>query len=192
MWNALAHLAGPTLLTTAIAVLGTSVRAVFRYPHMWQYLEFRRRNDIRPSAMQLRYCRFGCYCRRTRQRGRRLCLTGQREKARGADKAATIKPRRYRHSERCGHAREQQRGPRTVTVGNKRGITSGGQAALVTLGYPGSGHRPPEVAIPGRVGGLSQGICEPHRNPTTPRHGGRSPQKPHGRNGTLRYTRYAC
>jgi hypothetical protein len=43
MWNALAHLAGPTLVTTAIAVLGTSVRAVFRYPHMWRYLEIRHR-----------------------------------------------------------------------------------------------------------------------------------------------------
>jgi len=43
MWNALTHLTGPTLLTTAIAVLGTSVRAVFRYPHMWRYLEIRHR-----------------------------------------------------------------------------------------------------------------------------------------------------
>jgi hypothetical protein len=43
MWNAVAHLAGPTLLTAAIAVLGTSVRAAFRYPHMWHYLEFRSR-----------------------------------------------------------------------------------------------------------------------------------------------------
>jgi len=27
-----------------------------------------------------------------------------------------------------------------------------------------------------------RGFCQPHRNPTTPRHGGRSPQKSHGRN----------
>jgi hypothetical protein len=41
MWIAAAHLAGPTLLTAAIAVVGTSIRAAFRYPHMWRYLEFR-------------------------------------------------------------------------------------------------------------------------------------------------------
>jgi hypothetical protein len=87
MWNALAHLAGPTLLTTAIAVLGTSVRAVFRYPHMWRYLEIRHRSDIRLSGRQLPCRRFGRYCRRTHQRGRCLCLTGQREEA-----AASTRP----------------------------------------------------------------------------------------------------
>jgi hypothetical protein len=30
-----------------------------------------------------------------------------------------------------------------------------------------------------------KGFCEPHRNPASRRHGGWSPQKPHGRNGTL-------
>ena len=39
--------------------------------------------------------------------------------------------------------------PRRI-VGVRRGITSGGQAAPVTLGYPESGHQPPEVAVPDR------------------------------------------
>jgi len=44
-----------------------------------------------------------------------------------------------------------------------------------------------------RIGrpGLSQGLLRAHRNPASPRHGGRSPQEFHGRNGTLRYTCYA-
>jgi len=41
MWNILAHLPSPALTVAAIAVLGTSVRPVFRYPHMWRYLEAR-------------------------------------------------------------------------------------------------------------------------------------------------------
>ena len=35
---------------------------------------------------------------------------------------------------------------------------------------------------------LHAGPTGPHRSPTTSRHGGRSPQEPHGLNGTLRYT----
>src|SRR5580704_8178862 len=58
------------------------------------------------------------------------------------------------------------------------------------------GHQDPWSAgscVPRRVGrGQSAGLYEPHRNPTTPRPGGRSPQESHGRNGTLRYTCYAC
>ncbi len=75
------------------------------------------------------------------------------------------------------------------------GTTTGGQADLVTLGCrkviirirksAGLGY-PCQVASP--VGGFG----EPHRNPTTQRHGGRSPQESHGRNGTLRYTCDAC
>jgi hypothetical protein len=87
MWNALAHLVGPTFLTTAIAVLGMSMRAVFRYPHMWRYLENRHRSDMGPSGRQLRCHRFDPCCRRACQRGRCLCLTGQREEA-----AASTRP----------------------------------------------------------------------------------------------------
>jgi hypothetical protein len=68
MWNAVAHLAGPTLLTAAIAVLGTSVRAVFRYPYMWRYLEFRYRRSVRPPCAPVRCRRSRCCQRRTRQR----------------------------------------------------------------------------------------------------------------------------
>ena len=64
--------------------------------------------------------------------------------------------------------------------GVRRGITSGGQAALVTLGYLGVGHQPPEVAIPGRAGRaeswasasptetpqVRDTAAGPHRNPT--------------------------
>jgi hypothetical protein len=60
MWIAVAHLAGPTLLTAAVAVLGTSVRAVFRYPHMWRYLEFRCRHRVRPPCTQSRRRRSSC------------------------------------------------------------------------------------------------------------------------------------
>jgi hypothetical protein len=48
------------------------------------------------------------------------------------------------------------------------------------------------VLIRGRSAVPARGFGEPHRNPTTQRHGGRSPQESHGRNGTLRYTCYAC
>ncbi len=63
--------------------------------------------------------------------------------------------------------------------GVRRGITSGGLVGPVTLGYSGSDHQHPGVRVPGvpRVGPARQvrGFCEPHRNPTSPRHGGRSP-----------------
>ena len=54
----------------------------------------------------------------------------------------------------------------------RRGITSGGQVAPVTLGYE-SGHQHPEAAVPGYPccpGRASQGLRRAHRNPTTPRH----------------------
>lgn len=78
MWNALTHLAGPTLLTAAIAALGTSVRAVFRYPYMWRYLEFRCRRGIRPPGTPPRCRRSRCCQRCTHQRARYPSLTGQR------------------------------------------------------------------------------------------------------------------
>jgi hypothetical protein len=37
-----------------------------------------------------------------------------------------------------------------------------------------------------------QGLLRSRRNPASPRHGGRSPQESHGRNGTLRYTCSSC
>ena len=88
----------------------------------------------------------------------------------------------------------QDRG-QPLRIGVRRGITSGRQAAPVTLSYSESGHQPPQLAVPGapcrgRPG--QPGFWEPHRNPTNPRHGGWSPQESHGRNGTLRYTCYAC
>jgi hypothetical protein len=54
---------------------------------------------------------------------------------------------------------------------------------------------PRESRYPGTVyreGRADQGFCEPHRSPTSLRHGSRSPQESHGRNGTLRYTCYTC
>jgi hypothetical protein len=79
MWNAVAHLAGPTLLTAAIAVLGTSVRAAFRYPYMWRYLEFRRKHGVRPACAAFHCRRSWCCQRRPRQRARYPCLTGPRK-----------------------------------------------------------------------------------------------------------------
>ena len=66
-------------------------------------------------------------------------------------------------------------------------VVIGGHVAPVTPGYSESGHQDPGSRYC-RVGRASQGSCETHRNPTTPRHGGRSPQESRGRNGTLRYT----
>ena len=79
---------------------------------------------------------------------------------------------------------------------SRRGITIGGQVAPVTLGCPGnwssgSGSRRDLGTRPGLAGPV-KGFGEPHRNPTSPRHGGRSPQESHERNGTVRYTCYAC
>ena len=64
-------------------------------------------------------------------------------------------------------------------VGVKRGITTGGHVAPVTLGYPESGHQDPGVAVrSGRQGqsGASTSptetpqfrdtVPDPHRNPT--------------------------
>ena len=48
------------------------------------------------------------------------------------------------------------------------------------------------LGIPCRSAEPVRGFGQPHRNPTTPRHGGGSPQESHGRNGTLRYTCDAC
>jgi hypothetical protein len=73
-------------------------------------------------------------------------------------------------------------------IGVRCGMTSGGQAAPVTLGYPEIGHQLREL----RYMVLHAGPTGPHRSPTTSRHGGRSPQEPHGLNGTLRYTYYTC
>jgi len=42
MWCILAHLSGPALTVAAVAAMGTWVRPIFRYPHMWRYLESRR------------------------------------------------------------------------------------------------------------------------------------------------------
>ena len=51
---------------------------------------------------------------------------------------------------------------------NRRGITSGGQGAAVTLGYSESDRRPPEVAVPGAlclVGKGSQRLLGAPQNP---------------------------
>lgn len=54
MWNAFGHLVEPSLVAAAITAVGTSVRAVFRYPHMWRYLESRYRHSICPSGTRVR------------------------------------------------------------------------------------------------------------------------------------------
>ncbi len=71
----------------------------------------------------------------------------------------------------------------------RRGINSSGQTAPVTLGYLRESRYLGTVYREGRA---DQGFCEPHRSPTSLRHGSRSPQESHGRNGTLRYTCYTC
>ena len=84
---------------------------------------------------------------------------------------------------------------RARVFGDRRGITTAGQVALMTLGYRKVVIRIRKSAGLGYHAGSAspvRGFGEPHRNPTTQRHGGRSPQEPHGRNGTLRYTCYAC
>jgi hypothetical protein len=72
------------------------------------------------------------------------------------------------------------------------GIITGGQAVPVTLDYPGSGHQDPEVVgirypVPGSAGPV-RGFGEPHNSAARRQ----IPQESHGRNGTLRYTCYAC
>lgn len=42
MWTLPIHLSGPACSVVAVlGVLGVSVRPVFRYPHLWRYLELR-------------------------------------------------------------------------------------------------------------------------------------------------------
>ncbi|MCU1685188.1 MAG: hypothetical protein JWQ81_5927 [Amycolatopsis sp.] len=44
MWNFVTHLQIPALgVGGGLAALGIGVRSVFRYPHMWRYLESRSR-----------------------------------------------------------------------------------------------------------------------------------------------------
>ena len=91
--------------------------------------------------------------------------------------------------------RRRTRSQEKHKIGDRRGITTAGQVALMTLGYRKVVVRIRKSAglgYPCRVGSPIRGFGEPHRNPTTQRHGGRSPQESHGRNGTLRYTCYAC
>lgn len=69
MWNSLSQLEGPTLLATAVAALGASVRAAFRYPYVWRYLEFRCRCCCMPPVTPVRRYRSRCCHRRIRQHG---------------------------------------------------------------------------------------------------------------------------
>jgi len=42
MWTVPIHLSGPACSVVAVlGVLGVSARPVFRYPHLWRYLELR-------------------------------------------------------------------------------------------------------------------------------------------------------
>jgi hypothetical protein len=42
MWTVPLHLSGSVCgIVTVLVVLGVSIRSVFRYPHIWRYLEFR-------------------------------------------------------------------------------------------------------------------------------------------------------
>jgi hypothetical protein len=70
-----------------------------------------------------------------------------------------------------------------------------GRLPPVTLSYPKSGPQLRELLYAwclmlGRP--HRPGLLRAPQKPTTPRHGGRSPQESHGLNGTLRYTCYAC
>lgn len=45
MWNVIANLSPSTFVPVGIlAVLGLSIRPIFKYPHIWRYLEFRHRS----------------------------------------------------------------------------------------------------------------------------------------------------
>ncbi len=58
--------------------------------------------------------------------------------------------------------------PARSSAPNRRGITSGGQHAAVTLGYSESNHQAPQVALPGAlclVGQESQGLLAAPQNP---------------------------
>jgi hypothetical protein len=44
MWTLPIHFSGPVYgVTVLLVVLGVSARSVFRYPHMWRYMELRLR-----------------------------------------------------------------------------------------------------------------------------------------------------
>lgn len=44
MWNAIAHIPASTAAFTGMtATLGLAIRALFKYPHLWRYLETRHR-----------------------------------------------------------------------------------------------------------------------------------------------------
>ena len=73
-------------------------------------------------------------------------------------------------------------------IGVRRGTTSGEQAAPVTLGYPESGHQLRELRYLVLHAGLTGSPEKPHNSATRQR----IPQDPHGLNGTLRCTCYAC
>ncbi len=53
MCSVLTHLLNPAPLLAAVTAAGASLRAVFRYPHMWRYLESRRQNDARRSRARI-------------------------------------------------------------------------------------------------------------------------------------------
>ena len=59
MCSVLTHLLNPASLVAAVTAGGASVRAVFRYPHMWRYLESRRQNDTRRSRTRIASWRMG-------------------------------------------------------------------------------------------------------------------------------------
>jgi hypothetical protein len=64
------HLSGPALTVAAVAAVGTWVRPVFRYPHMWRYLESRRETaSAHPGTP--RPCKNTSRHRRARQRARK-------------------------------------------------------------------------------------------------------------------------
>jgi len=54
MWTVLVHLQIPNLgVASVVTALGVSVRPVFRYPHLWRYMESRLRStDIHAPPVQ--------------------------------------------------------------------------------------------------------------------------------------------
>jgi hypothetical protein len=55
MWTVPAHLSGPALVVVAVIVaVGLSIRPIFRYPHMWRYLESRLRTQRDRQAGEVR------------------------------------------------------------------------------------------------------------------------------------------
>ena len=71
--------------------------------------------------------------------------------------------------------------PEVPQVRSRTRHSSKSGADVLTLGYPESDNKQPEAGVPGcpcRLARQVEGLLRAHRNPTSPRHGGRSHRNP--------------